>query len=207
MATELTNGTLLGNPSYAFGCETVCGTKMKWSLNVNQDDINVRGGVKKSFIKVQKFNSNFIINMEAEDTAGGVCTGKWKTPDKPQSYVMEVTVKHMYQGKRLLKDSEFLVVSGQPTIIPITEYGSYTFEFEAHEWGEDCNKPSNTQKWTVSVEEPETTQPPTQNGNGEPPITIQPDDNEELFDPIFYPIAMIAGIGAFVVVSSLFPRN
>lgn len=216
MGTELASGKLYGNPSYALGCETVCGSRMYWKIYVDTEllgpeyeEVPFRriSSTKLTEITVPKHFATLRIEMIPKDTAGGVCVGDWENPDKPVSYIMAVDMKHMYGGRRLIKDSTFKVTGGQSITIPITEYGSYSFEFSPHEWGEDCNKPNKgNKKWIIKVIDPsgQDTNGGSNDFDDEPIEPNQDDERETLFEAYYYPVAMIAGLGVFIAVSALF---
>ena len=191
-STKLKSGTLKGNPSYSLGCETVCGTKQNWSLSISPA---ITGN--RSRIKAKKFMSAFTISMNAESTAGGVCTGSWEKVNDPAKHQIEVILK-IYDGNTILSNNTYFVRGGSPVSIPITEFGRYNFTIKTKEWGEECNKPKNTSTVNIYVEESTSQQDNGGNNGG--------DDDSSSFldiDKAKYVLATAIGAGVMILVSNL----
>ena len=207
MTTWLKEGELYGKPTVAAGCETVCGVEQKWSIGITGDiEKPIRNLSKRTEVKATPYQNQLVLQMIPFDSSGGTCTSNWSETANPFSHKMQVTMSHWKNNRRIVKDLEYVLTGGESSqiYIPITDYGSYIFEFKTLEWGEDCNKPTGTDKYTIIVKEK------TNNNNSNPPINppviIEPltDDTEEIkpMSPAIIPIAMIMGIGIILAVSS-----
>ena len=167
MTTWLKEGELYGKPSVAAGCETVCGVEQKWSIGITGDiEKPVRNLSKRTEVKATPYQNQLVLQMIPFDSSGGTCTSNWSETANPFSHKMQVTMSHWKNNRRIVKDLEYVLTGGESSqiYIPITDYGSYIFEFKTLEWGEDCNKPTGTDKYTIIVKEK------TNNNNSNPPI-------------------------------------
>ena len=194
----LVNGTLKGNPSSFMGCETVCGVKQNWKIGITPTPTyKPSKRINRTFIKATPFINNFIISLDVEDTSGGACISKWKTSKPQSSHKVSIKLQQYAQDKKPIKDSNFILVGGSTISIPISQYGSYLFEISSLEWGEECNKPSKTAKWTIVVEEPNTKQNNLADDGADDETTTT------LINSALYPIAMLGGAGVIIAISSL----
>lgn len=208
MVTWLKEGELYGEPSVVTGCETVCGVKQKWAIGITGDiEKPVRNLSKRTEVKATPYQNQLVLQMIPSDSSGGTCTSNWSKTANPFSHKMEVTMSHWKNNRRIVKDLEYVLTGGESSqiYIPITDYGSYIFEFKTLEWGEDCNKPTGTDRYSIIIKE----KPQKDNPIVDPPIIdIDPltDDVEEVekkFNPIVIPIAMVFSVGVILAVSTV----
>lgn len=197
-STKLKSGTLKGNPSYFAGCETVCGTKQHWNISITP----AISGSKTRF-KVKKFLSALIISMNAESTEGGACTGSWGDVSNPAKHQIEIILK-IYDGTKILSNNSYFVRDGSPVSIPITEYGRYNFSIKTKEWGEECNKPKNESSVNLYIEESKDDQNGGGNGGRNGGVDDGGGEGNALISPLKWTLAILAGGGIFLALSSTF---
>ncbi len=153
--TWIADGTLKGNPSESGGCETQCGTKQKWSIGIVNEIGKVRNLSRRSEVEATPYTNQIVLKMIPEDTSGGFCTSSWKKSANPSSHKMEVGFSQRKGNVRVMRDSTIQLSGGDmgEIYIPITDYGSYIFTFKTLEWGEDCNKPTGTDRYSIIIKE------------------------------------------------------
>ena len=229
--TWLKEGVLKGKPSTAAGCETVCGTKQIWQVGVTPQ-VETEGKTNRQIISQIRPNLHqFVIKHIAKDSSGGACTSSYHS-DEESTHKFETTVKHTYKGQRVIKDSEIIVIGGEATFIPITSVGNYSFKFKTLEWGENCNKPTNTGAYSVYVSEtPESNgddddlndcasqnRELTLSGNcgdclsgftydSSTGVCVADDDNGSEFNPMAIAVIMLGGVGVFLLINTVFSQN
>tara|TARA_Y100000992_G_C21247529_1_gene484095 strand:- start:255 stop:890 length:636 start_codon:yes stop_codon:yes gene_type:complete len=200
--TWIKSGTLTGKPTVVAGCETLCGTKQYWKIGVTPELPN-----KRTRFLTELYSRSFIISLNAKDTSGGACVSSWSDVEDLSKH--SITVKVMINDNSE-KINEYIVFGIEDFLIPITEYGKYTFEIETREYGLDCKKPKNTSKVNLwAMEDGNKNNNNTNEGNGE--LEGGNENSNNTLEPLTwggieaykFPLAMLIGAGTLLTIISI----
>ena len=155
-----------------------------------EPDVKYQKWAGRSFFSTPPFTKNIVITLEVDGDSA------------IQKHSVKMTLQKFQGSQRIMKDSTYQISGGLPLSIPIDSYSSYIMEFKTNEWGEECKKPEGSVQYTlINKGEKISNESNGNNGNGggEGSEEVSP-----LITPLKVTVAMLAGGGVFLVMSSIF---